>query len=163
MHDTSGLNIDSDSEAVLAKTLSFFDAINRHDGDAVVAHFHPDVHYRFILGAFPEARGKAAVAEAWTGMVATFPDVNEELVEVIVRGDIAIAHWVLTGTLSGPLPLGSRLAVPQGAERNLAVRGVDVLHFRDGLILRKDSLLDPSAWFENYATQPFPAQQDAAE
>lgn len=154
MHELNGLKIDSDCEETLGKTLSFFDAINRHDGDAVVAHFHPDVHYRFILGAFPESRGRDAVAEAWQAMAATFPDVHEELVEVIVRGDIAIAHWVLTGTLAGPLPLGTRIAMPQDAEHSLAARGIDVLHFRDGLILRKDSLLDPSAWFENYATLP---------
>lgn len=150
MKTTGALRIDSDNPGILAKTLSFFDAINRHDSEAVIAHFHPDVHYRFMLGAFPESRGRDEVANAWVHMAATFPDVHERLVEVIVRSDVAIAHWVLTGTLSGPLPLGKGVALPGENEQEQAVRGIDVLHFRDGLILRKDSLVDPTAWFDAY-------------
>jgi hypothetical protein len=67
-------------------------AWNRHDVDAVLAHFHDDVVFTSPVAArvMPDSkgvvRGKAALREYWNAALKTLPDLHFELV-AIYRGE----------------------------------------------------------------------------
>jgi hypothetical protein len=64
------------------------DAWNRHDVEAVLAHFHDDVVFSSPVAGrvVPESggvvRGKAALREYWTSALAQLPDLHFDLVAV---------------------------------------------------------------------------------
>jgi len=66
----------------------WLDAWNRHDVEAVLAHFHDDVVFsspvagRVVPGSGGVVRGKAALREYWTSALAQLPDLHFDLVAV---------------------------------------------------------------------------------
>ena len=145
------MQIDSTSPRDLDAVLAFFDALNRHDVEGLLATVHPEIVYTFHHAGFAPARGIEEMRAAWTMMLATFPDVREDILEVRARDGLVVVHWVLSGTLAGPLPLGSKIAIPSGRMPKVSIKGVDVFTLKDGLIATKDSYADVGAWFEAYA------------
>lgn len=63
-------------------------AWNRHDGDAVLTHFHDDVVFtspiaaRVIADSKGVVRGKAALREYWRAALETIPDLRFEIIGV---------------------------------------------------------------------------------
>lgn len=103
-------------------------AFNRHDLDAVMSFFADDCVLEMPRGPEPRGHryvGKAEVRKGLATRLEGLPDVHYSDDEHWVFGDRAVSQWTLTG------------ATKEG--KKIRVRGCDLLQFRDGKIVRKDS------------------------
>ena len=116
-------------QAVTVETLqAFLDAFNRHDLDAIMDFFADDCEFLMPRGPDPWGKrfvGKEAVREGLATRFAGLPDVHYGDDRHWACGDFGVSDWLITGTT----PAGKRVEA----------RGVDLLEFRDGRIVRKDS------------------------
>lgn len=104
------------------------DGFNRHDLDAIMAHFADDAVYESPRGPNPwggRYEGKAAVREGFAARFSGTPDVHYGNDAHFVAGDRGASEWTLTGTTTDGV--------------RIEVRGCDLWTFRDGLVVRKDS------------------------
>lgn len=104
------------------------DAFNRHDLNAVMGFFAEDCVLYTPRGAKPRGDRYVGNAEVRVGLSKRFeglPDVHYGDDRHWACGDLGVSEWTLTGTT----PAGERIEV----------RGVDLLEFADGKIIRKDS------------------------
>ena len=75
------------------------DAWNRHDVDAVLAHFAEDVTFtspvaaRIVAGSDGVIRGKAALREYWNEGIRRIPDLHFELIGVYVGIDTLTINY----------------------------------------------------------------------
>lgn len=105
----------------------WYQAWNNHDLEGVMKFFHDEVLFENWTGG--RAVGKAALRKAWTPWFAahggfTFTEEDTFIDETYQK---ALYRW----TLEWP---SREKGFEGGRERR---RGVDVLHFKDGLIVRK--------------------------
>jgi ketosteroid isomerase-like protein len=108
--------------------ISFCDAFNRHDLDALMAHMTEDCV--FDASAGPEQHGQRyvgrdAVRAGFAEVFTTFPDSQWEEGTHLVSGDRGVSEWVFRGSRLD----GSRVDV----------NGCDLFTFRDGKIAVKNS------------------------
>lgn len=85
-----------------------------------------------------EDGSKADLVAYFRGLYDAFPDLRFETLDVVEHDDRAAVRWRLTGTFAGPGAFQG--FAPNGAR--VALEGVDVLTFRDGLIVRNDAYTD---------------------
>jgi ketosteroid isomerase-like protein len=116
-----------------------FAAFNRHDADAVMACFDPEIIFDTAAG--PDAhgtrlRGIAAVRAGFVGTWTTMPDVAWQVRRHTVFEDHAVSEWLFTATT----PAGGRIEA----------EGVDLFTFAGDLIIGK------SAFRKDRPTQPGP-------
>ena len=107
---------------------AFLAAFNAHDLDAIMGFFADDCELYMPRGTEPWGTryvGKAAVREGLATRLSGVPDVHFGEDTHWVLGDHGVSTWLLTGT--------SRTG------QSLRVRGVDLLDFRNGKIVKKDS------------------------
>ena len=112
----------------VAQMQAFLDAFNRHDLDAIMEFFADDCVFYMPRGAGPRGDRFVGKTEVRAGLATRFegiPNVHYGDERHWACGDFGVSEWTLTGTTVAGKPL--------------AVRGVDVLEFRDGRITRKDS------------------------
>ena len=117
-----------DSPLTLALLQDFLDAFNRHDMDAIMNFFADDCVLLMPRGPRPWGQryeGKAAVREALTGRLSGIPDVHYGDDQHWVCGNRGVSEWLITGTRTDGVCI--------------EVRGVDLLEFVGGKIIRKDS------------------------
>ncbi len=110
---------------ILRKIASAFD---RHDLDAIMAHFTDEAVFETPRGPDPWGRrvaGKEGVRAAFADRFAGIPDVRYQRDEHFVDGDRGASAWTLSGTTVD----GERLEI----------RGCDLWTFHDGKIVKKDS------------------------
>jgi ketosteroid isomerase-like protein len=103
-------------------------AFDRHDLDAIMAHFADDAVFEAPRGPDPWGRrfvGKASVREAFLGRFTGIPDVRYRDDDHFVDGDRGASEWTLSGTTTD----GQRIEV----------RGCDLWTLRDGKVVKKDS------------------------
>ena len=103
-------------------------AFDRHDLDAIMAHFVEDCVFEWPRG--PEAYGnrvvgRETVRSAFADRFAGIPDVRYTDDSHFVSGDRGVSEWLLTGTTTA----GDRLEV----------RGCDIWTFRGDKIAVKNS------------------------
>jgi len=106
----------------------FLEAFNRHDLDSIMEFFADDCELLMPRGPHPwggRMEGKAAVREGLASRFSGLPDVHYGEDRHFVSGNRGVSEWLLTGTT----PAGEKVRV----------RGVDLLEFREGKIVRKDS------------------------
>ncbi len=115
--------------AVTVATLKrFVAAFNAHDLDAVMSFFADDCELMMPRGPDPWGErfvGKEAVRKALATRFEGIPDVHYGDDHNWVSGNHAVLQWTLTGTTKDG--------------KKIAVRGCDLLEFRNGKIIRKDS------------------------
>ena len=115
--------------AVLAALHGLADAFNRHDADAVVAHFADDGEMHLPHGPQPSGRicvGRNAVRQAVAQRFADFPDVQWLEATHLVSGHHGISNWTVSATGADGL--------------RFAHRGVDLYRFDTSVrVVRKDS------------------------
>jgi len=101
---------------------------DRHDLDAIMAHFSEDAVFETPRGTEAWGRrvvGRDAVRAAFADRFATIPDVRYQQDEHFVDQDRGASEWTLSGTtLDG---------------ERIEVRGCDLWRFRDGVVVKKDS------------------------
>ena len=107
---------------------SLLDAFNRHDLDAIMGFFADECVLYMPRGSAPRGDrfvGKADVRAGLSRRFEGLPNVHYGDDRHWVCGDLGVSEWTLTGTTR----TGARIEV----------RGVDLLEFADGRIMRKDS------------------------
>ena len=116
-------------QPVTIETLKqFVAAFNAHDLDAVMNFFADDCELLMPRGTEPWGQryvGKVEVRKALATRFEGIPDVHYGDDEHWVSGNHAVSRWTLTGTTKDG--------------KKIHVRGCDLLEFRDGKIIRKDS------------------------
>ncbi|MDX6410283.1 MAG: hypothetical protein QOE13_3354 [Gaiellaceae bacterium] len=103
-------------------------AFNAHDLAGIMAFFAEDCSLDMPRGNQPFGTRYIGKADVRTGLASRFsglPDVHYGEDEHWVCGDHAVSRWLLTGTTR--------------TGQALNVRGCDLLEFRDGTCVRKDS------------------------
>jgi ketosteroid isomerase-like protein len=106
----------------------FVAAFNARDLDAVMNFFADDCELLMPRGPEPWGQRYVGKAEVRKGLATRFegiPDVNYGDDEHWVSGNHGVSRWTLTGTTRDG--------------KKINVRGCDLLEFRDGKIVRKDS------------------------
>lgn len=106
----------------------FLEAFNRHDLDAIMSYFADDCVFYMPRGSAPRGDLYVGKEQVRAGLARRFegiPDVHYGEDRHWVCGDLGVSEWTLTGTsVSG---------------KKVEVRGVDLLEFDHGKIIRKDS------------------------
>ena len=103
-------------------------AFDRHDLDAIMAHFADDAVFETPRGPDPWGRrvvGAQAVRAAFADRFAGIPDVRYQQDDHYVDADRGASEWTLSGTTVD----GERLEI----------RGCDLWTFRNGKVIKKDS------------------------
>jgi ketosteroid isomerase-like protein len=114
--------------AALAMLEAIATGFDRHDLDAIMAHFADDAVFESPRGPEPwgtRYEGAAAVREAFAARFSGIPDVRYREAEHFVDGDRGASEWTLSGTTAE----GQRIEV----------RGCDLWTLRDGKVMTKDS------------------------
>jgi ketosteroid isomerase-like protein len=106
----------------------FLDAFNRHDLDSIMSYFADDCVFYMPRGAKPRGDRYVGKQEVRAGLAKRFegiPDVRYGDDKHWVGDDFGVSEWTLTGiSTSG---------------QQIEVRGVDLLEFAQGKVIRKDS------------------------
>jgi ketosteroid isomerase-like protein len=117
------------SEQVTIQTLKdFLAAFNRHDLDSIMSYFADDCVFYMPRGIRPRGDLYVGKAEVRAGLASRFegiPDVHYGEDQHWICGDLGVSEWTLTGTAK--------------SGQQIEVRGVDLLEFAGGKIIRKDS------------------------
>lgn len=103
-------------------------AFNAHDLNAVMNFFADDCELLMPRGPEPWGQRYVGKAEVRKGLATRFegiPDVHYGDDEHWVSGNHGVSRWTLTGTTKDG--------------KKIEVRGCDLLEFKDGKIIRKDS------------------------
>lgn len=103
-------------------------AFNANDTDAVMAFFAEDAVFDHALGPEPHGtriEGREAIRAAFSGLFARMRSVRWEAIDAAIDGDTAICRY------------RRRATHPSGAVEECL--SVDVLRFRGGLIVHKDT------------------------
>jgi ketosteroid isomerase-like protein len=128
MKSEIGRSTNMPSEVSLETLKSFLDAFNRHDLDAIMEYFHDDCVFYMPRGKGPRGDRYTGKQEVRAGLATRFegiPDVHYGEDTHWVCGEFGVSEWTLTGT--------------RKSGGSIAVRGVDLLEFREGKVIRKDS------------------------
>jgi ketosteroid isomerase-like protein len=116
----------ADNAAVI-RTL--YDALDRHDGDAMAALYAPEG--RFHDPAFGELTGEEA-GDMWRMLTGRSKDLSVELAEHDADGDTGTAHWIATYTFSSGRPVVNDIRAR--------------FRFQDGLIAEHEDSFSFSRW-----------------
>ena len=107
----------------------FLEAFNRHDLDSIMDYFAEDCVFYMPRGAKPRGDNYVGKTQVRAGLAKRFeglPDVHYGDDQHWLCGDnFGVSEWTLTGTTT--------------AGQRIEVRGVDLLEFAQGKIIRKDS------------------------
>lgn len=106
----------------------FLEAFNRHDLDAIMGYFADDCIFYMPRGRDPRGDSYIGKEEVRKGLSKRFegiPDVHYGEDQHWVLDDFGVSEWTLTGT--------------DKTGRPIEVRGTDLLEYREGKIIRKDS------------------------
>lgn len=116
-------------QSVTVETLKqFVAAFNAHDLDAVMNFFADDCELLMPRGPEPWGQRYVGRTEVRKGLATRFegiPDVHYKDDEHWVSGNRGVSTWTLIGTTRDG--------------KKINVRGCDLLEFRNGKIVRKDS------------------------
>ncbi len=117
------------SEHVTRELLKgFLEEFNRHDLNAIMDYFADDCVFYMPRGASPRGDKYVGKDEVRAGLAKRFegiPDVHYGNDQHWVGDNFGVSEWTLTGTSTSGKPI--------------EVRGIDLLEFSQGRIIRKDS------------------------
>ncbi len=130
---------DRDSAAQLEQAIGRYnEAWNSHDLDAIMEMHAPDMVFE------NHTAGEAAQGEEVRGHVSsifeTWPDIRFETRRLYVRDGVVTQEWTASATHANEMRRGELVAEPTG--RRIEWRGVDVIPFEGGLVVRKDVYSD---------------------
>ncbi len=106
----------------------FAQAFNRHDRNALVSMMTEDAVFETAMGPEPYGArhvGREAIGKAFAAVWEALPDATWDEARHTAAGDRGFSEWTFRGTDRN----GNRTEV----------HGVDLFHFRDGKIAKKDS------------------------
>ena len=127
---------------------SYFEAIGRHDLEAMVGHWKP--------GASGSIHGLADLTapdsyRAWFGGLFTaFPDFEFEILDLVAEGEQAAVRWRATGTFTGPGTFEGLIANGRAVE----MEGCDVVTVRDGMIVDNRAYMNAAEMARQLGAMP---------
>ena len=127
---------------------AYFDALTRHDLDAIAAAWAPDGHCHVAGQA--DASGPDGVRAYWAELFGAVPDLRFTVDELIAEGDQVAVKWSAAGTFAGP---GSYQGIEPTYAR-LELEGLDLFRLRDGQIVREDAYTDGSTFARQIGLLP---------
>src|SRR3712207_6722197 len=127
---------------------AYFEALTRHDLDAIAAAWAPDGHLHVAGQA--DATGPDAVRAYWAELFGACPDLRFEVDDLIAEGDAVAVRWSARGTHAGP---GSYQGIEPTYAR-LDLEGLDLFRLRDGLIVREDAYSDGTTFARQIGLLP---------
>jgi steroid delta-isomerase-like uncharacterized protein len=131
-----------------------FDAVAAHDVERIVSNWSPEGIQDWVaLGIF---RGHEGLRELFTQVFAATPDLEMIVERIVADDETAAVQWRSVGTFNGAPFMGID---PTGGRVEL--RGVDVMQFEDGLIVRNTVYYDGAAYARGIGM--LPAQDSGAE
>jgi hypothetical protein len=106
----------------------FLEAFNQHNLDSIMDYFAENCVFYMPRGSTTRGDRYVGKTEVRAGLAKRFegiPDVHYGDDQHWICGDFGVSEWTLTGTsISG---------------KRIEVRGVDLLEFEEGKVIRKDS------------------------
>ncbi len=139
------------AEATLALARRFLNAVNTRNADALIETMAEDAVYALHAAPTPAVRGHAGIRQALAALSATFIDYNFTVNTLFADASMFVAEWTMTAKLGKPLPIGNRVAIPDG--RDIRFDGVDICPVSNGKITLKSSYVDATAWYDNLTFQ----------
>src|SRR5829696_1632625 len=127
---------------------AYFEALTRHDLDAIAAAWAPGGHCHIAGQA--DATGPDGVRAYWAELFGACPDLRFHVVDLIAEGERVAVRWSARGTFAGP-------ASYQGIEPTYArldLEGLDLFRLRDGAIEREDAYTDGSTFARQIGLLP---------
>jgi len=122
------MEIQMSNQVTVELLKGFLDAFNRHDLDAIMSYFAEDCVFYMPRGAKPRGDKYLGKKEVRAGLAKRFegiPDVHYGDDRHWICDNFGVSEWTLTGTTT--------------TGQQIEVRGVDLLEFALGKIIRKDS------------------------
>lgn len=118
----------------------WLDACNKHDLNALMALYHPNVVN--VQPHTPQPlKGKEATRQDFQAFFTAFPDLRMEFLVIAVKGDTVATEWEFTGTHKGPLP-GPNGPIPPTNKR-VRVKGAEFTkNDSQGLIIDERGYFD---------------------
>jgi steroid delta-isomerase-like uncharacterized protein len=114
---------------------SYFDAIAKHDLDAIASHYSPELVVDMIgQGIF---RGPDEMRAFFQSLFGALPDAEMITERILANDDVAVVQWRLRGNFTGT-PLFGIDATGGWLEQ----RGCDVIEVAEGLIVRNTAYQD---------------------
>jgi hydroxyacylglutathione hydrolase len=133
---------------------AYFDALTRHDLDAIAAAWAPDGVCH--VSGQADASGPSGVRAYWAELFGATPDLRFEVEELLAEGERVTVRWSAKGTFAGP-------GAYQGIEptyARLELEGLDLFELRDGQLVREHAYTDGSTFARQIGLLP---PQGAAE
>jgi hydroxyacylglutathione hydrolase len=127
---------------------AYFDALARHDLDAIAAAWAPDGHSHVAGQA--DATGPDGVRTYWAELFGASPDLRLQIEDLIAEGDQVAVKWSGSGTFAGP---GSYQGIEPTYTR-LELEGLDLFSLRDGQIVREDAYTDGTTFARQIGLLP---------
>ncbi|GII42267.1 ester cyclase [Planotetraspora phitsanulokensis] len=133
-----------------------YGAINKHDIDALLRHFHADA---VLVSPAGVAEGAAEIAWHYEHIFVAFPDLAFTPWQGMLPADPAFTEWTMNGTHTGPfwLPNGETL---EGTGRRVTVRGCAACTLEDGLIITHRVYFDQLELYAQLGCELSPAAPD---
>jgi hydroxyacylglutathione hydrolase len=127
---------------------AYFEALTRHDLDAIAAAWAPDGHCH--VSGQADADSPNGVRAYWAELFGAVPDMRFQVDGLIGEDDQVAVKWSATGTFAGPSSY-------QGIEptyAHLDLEGLDLFRLRDGQILREDAFTDGTTFARQIGLLP---------
>jgi steroid delta-isomerase-like uncharacterized protein len=123
----------TDKEEATLKSLHA--ALDAHDADALGAAYTPDAVFKFA--GMPDMT-KDVFLSHQKEHFASFPDSKAAARRIFIKNDVAVLEWTMTGTNSGPGPMGAK-----STGKAVGVNGLSVFWFTpEGLVKEQHEYID---------------------
>lgn len=106
----------------------------------------------FQRAPFPPVAGKEANIQDDRDTLAAFTDIKSVINELVVEGDIAVAHWTWQGVHTGTL---QSLGIP-ATGKQVQFSGCSIYHFKDGKIAEQWEYGDMLGFLQQIGVVPTP-------
>jgi steroid delta-isomerase-like uncharacterized protein len=126
---------------------SYFDAIARHDLDAIASHYSPELVVDMMGQGI--LRGPGEMRAFFESLFAAIPDAEMTTERVVAEERVAVVQWRLRGTFSGGALFGIE-ATGSWIEH----RGCDVIEVSEGLITRNTAYQDGIEMLRAFGMMP---------
>jgi len=127
---------------------AYFDALARHNLDAIAAAWAPDGVCHIAGQA--DADGPDAVRAWWAELFGSSPDLRFAVEELIAEEGRVSVRWTARGTFAGP---GSYQGIEPTYAR-LDLEGLDLFEVRDGRIVREHAYTDGATFARQIGLMP---------
>jgi steroid delta-isomerase-like uncharacterized protein len=126
---------------------SYFEAIARHDVDAIASHYSPELVVDMMGQGI--LRGPGEMRAFFESLFAAIPDAEMIADRIVAEERVAVVQWRLRGTFSGAPLFGV-----EATGGWIDARGCDVIEVAEGLITRNTAYQDGVEMLRAFGMMP---------